>query len=461
MHDGHHPGANLKSFLASNATWPIEMSQEKASQFIHTLNDIEIAELLSTLNEGFVVFLMKNFNTASGSHRRAMKTLLYAFANVKIQWTSEMALSAMGVLATGGGDFVEDAKLIRAIARSEAVVERSSEADQVFEICMSRILDVGHGIEIRKALCRIFGRLYIPTLQTAVQPYANVSFLRFLATLVASLEQLAKERGDPTGGLSGILHRQLAYPLDRQRILELEWAYRAWESAFGEYRWIEVLPPLWRGDRYPALLGHLSGAKGSSPSSKWLNQLDGLVDRFGSEAVRNCLLQQAADFGAGEIVAESEQLWIGKARVYANLYELYSKVPASVDPVRAQLGRTAIHFLPWVGADNIIREYCPPPNPMTVSASNMTMMKGVAWALSRFPDEEATYALHDMVTGSAAPIDTIHGPRTRALAVANAAVLALSKQNNKLSLNTLKHLQTVIEEPRIRSSIVQALKSNE
>jgi hypothetical protein len=461
MHDGHHPGANLKSFLASNATWPIEMSREKASQFIHTLDDIEIAEILSTLSEGFSVFLNKNFNTSGASHYRAMKKLLYAFSTVKIHWTGGMALSAIGTLATNGGDFFEDAKLIRAIARSQAVVERSSEADQVFEICMSRILDIGHGIEIRKALCRIFGRLYIPTLQTAVQPYANVSFLTFLASLVASLEQLAKERGDHTGALPGILHRELVYPLDRQRILELERDYRAWESAFGEYRWIEVLPPQWRGDRYPTLLGHLSGARGSSPSSKWLNQIDGLVDRFGSEAVRNCLLQQAADFGAGEIVAESEQLWIGKARVYAKLYELYSEVPASVDPVRAQLGRTAIHFLPWVGANNIIREYCPPPNPMTVSASNMTMMKGVAWALSCFPDEEATDSLHDLVTGSAAPIDTIHGPRTRALAVANAAVLALSKQNNKLSLNTLKHLQTVIEEPRIRSSIVQALKSNE
>ena len=460
MHDGHHSGLNLKSFLESNATWPIEMSQEKASEFIHALNDVEISELLTTLNEEFGLYLKKHFKTFGISHRRAMKKLLYAFSTASAHWTSEMVLSAMGALATNGGDFVEDAKLIRAIARLEAIVDRSSEADQVFEICMSRVLDIGHGIEIRKALCRIFGRLYIPILQTAVQPYANVSFLTFLGSLVASLEELATERGDSSGALPGILHRELVYPLDRRRILELERAYRAWESAFGEYRWIEVLPPQWRGDRYPMLLGHLSGARGSSPSAKWLNQLDGLVDRFGSEAVQNCLLQQAADFGTGKIVAESEQLWIGKARIYANLYELYSKVPASVDPVRAQLGRTAIHFLPWVGADNTIREYCPPANPMTVSASNMTMMKGVAWALSRFQDEEATYALYDLVTGSAAPIDTIHGPRTRALAVANAAVLALSKQNNKLSLNTLTQLQTVIEEPRISSSIVQALKSN-
>lgn len=207
MHDGHHPGANLKSFLASNATWPIEMSREKASQFIHTLNDVEIAELLSTLNEEFSIFLKENFNTSGRSYYRAMQKVLYAFATTKIHWTSELALSATGSLATNGGDFIEDAKLIRAIARSGAVVARSSEADQIFEICMSRILDTGHGIEIRKALCRIFGRLYIPTLQTAVQPYANRSFLTFLASLVAALEQLVKERGNPAGALPDILYQ--------------------------------------------------------------------------------------------------------------------------------------------------------------------------------------------------------------------------------------------------------------
>lgn len=461
MANNDHLLGNLRSFIAHNANWPIEMKRENASQFISSLNDIQVAELLTAMNEDFSVLLTEIFGSWIVSQRRVMKKLLYEFATVKIRWTGELALLATGSLAANGGDFIEDAKLIRAISKANIIVERGPEADRVFETCMSRFLDTGHGIEIRKALCRIFGRLYVPALQTVVQPYANISFLKFLASLVAALEQLVRERGDATGALPGILHRELVYPLNRQHILELERAYRAWESAFSEYRWIEVLPPQWQGDRYPALLTLLSSAKGSSPNPKWLGQLDSLVDRLGSEAVRNCLLQQAADFGAGEIVAESEQLWIGKARVYAKLYELYSKVPESVDPVRAQFGRTSIYCLPWIGAANTIREHCPPPNPMAVSASNMTMMKGVAWALSRFPDVEATAALHDLVTGSAAPIDTIHGPRTRALAVANAAILALSKQNSEFSLHTLKRLQSVIEEPRIRNSIEHVLESDE
>lgn len=452
------PRSHLAALAVSNAHCSVDDRREAARGYIANLSDVEIESVLSVLSRNFKDFIREESGDWNVSYAQTLATVLHQFSVSSIPWNGRSALLAIQAIVSNGGDFYQDAKLIRAIARSGIVIDRGHEADCTFEQCAERFRDVGQGIGIRKALHQIFGRIYIPKLQTAVRPYEDVPFLRFLADLVRNLEHLARVRGDEAGAVAGVLHRQLVYPLNREWILDFEQAYRTWETEFGDYRWLEVLPPQWPGDRYPALMDHLLSAKGSIPTHKWLVRTQFLIDEYRSDAVENLLVQQASDFASGEVVAESESLWIAKARVYAQLHELYSNVPASVDPVRAKLGPTAIYTLPWIGSDRKVREHCPLPNPISVSTSNTAMMKGVAWTLSRFKDEAAVRALKDLITGGAASIDTVHGPRTRALAVANAAVWALAQFGTNEASVTLHELQEVITEPRTLTAVKEAVK---
>lgn len=230
-------------------------------------------------------------------------------------------------------------------------------------------------------------------------------------------------------------------------------AFRDWESRFGDYLWLEADLPTVTGTVPGAVRAHLRSATGPRPTGGWIAKL--LELDADEPTLRATLLTIMKAVLSVEAMVECERYW-GRARHYALLYQRYRELTllhnAPEHSALAAVQRP--HQLPWDG------ETSPPEapgNPAKLSKSNATVVKGAAWGLARWSDDEVVDALADAAGGLAFPIVERDRPQLRSLAAATACIWALGEIATEKAKLRLSSLQESAADPRIKKVIKEAI----
>lgn len=277
------------------------------------------------------------------------------------EWTSDLALHALAACRQRRSyEPLGGVATLTEMARSGVSFPAGVVREREFAALIDAFGDRGDGGAIRQAAHQLFGRMYVPRPVSSHEALADEPFQLYLRRLIAGPHDLATLREHvrrrhpdwyapcsgqtvqphilmtlrprlhsvtmlrlPAGGTMGragemveLAHWHWAYafknpdliPIDQPWVARYAEAYRRWEAAYGDARWIEHLTPSLPPSFPPALAKLFGTATAVKPSTRWTKKLKEVVAGREIES-RAGVLAMLRRLGSAEEVRASEAAW--------------------------------------------------------------------------------------------------------------------------------------------------------
>lgn len=247
------------------------------------------------------------------------------------------------------------------------------------------------------------------------------------------------------------------------RFPSLDWlrdraqTWRAWKAAYPLEAEEPELPLPAPGSDLERVWNAASKSQGARPSAKWLKEAEGLARALGRDRTKALLIDTLRGLRTPQLLRRAQAAWKEPSE-----YEfLLRRTPPTIGmhPASALLQQSRYEpYRLWLHDGRTVTNADLPPPPLQLAESDVAFIKGAAWMLAAWPDDEAVDALEGLAQSSLFKVSgEYHGPRYRSLAVANACVWALGQISSVRAVMALGRIKRAVRDERLSAQIDKAM----